>query len=262
MIFNAFNTTPFDQVRVVILGQDPYPTPGHAHGLAFSAEPDVTPLPRSLANIYRIDVKTLPVNRFDNLIDYLHRYDKLALQALKIETLEQYHAYCSKGFDYLQGYFFGKPHVYTSSDLSASKLAIVQLLAKVHDLDTPIEPIAAFAGQNQFRHHIGVTYVAMDGGDILGFLTVGVAIPTPGMVGGFHEFFRIALTQAYGVDVDVAVREKAAQCPGREGQDDVVDLAAGEQAEPPEVQVVDVVLPIRRLERLGPSLQQEAELDR
>jgi EAL and modified HD-GYP domain-containing signal transduction protein len=95
----------------------------------------------SLANIYRIDVKTLPVNRFDNLIDYLHRYDKLALQALKIETLEQYHAYCSKGFDYLQGYFFGKPHVYTSSDLSASKLAIVQLLAKVHDLDTPIEQL-------------------------------------------------------------------------------------------------------------------------
>lgn len=40
-------------VRVVILGQDPYPTPGHAHGLAFSVEPDVSPLPRSLGNIYK-----------------------------------------------------------------------------------------------------------------------------------------------------------------------------------------------------------------
>jgi uracil-DNA glycosylase len=40
-------------VRVVILGQDPYPTPGHAHGLAFSVAPDVRPLPRSLANIFK-----------------------------------------------------------------------------------------------------------------------------------------------------------------------------------------------------------------
>lgn len=42
-----------DQVRVVILGQDPYPTPGHAHGLSFSVAPDVRPLPRSLNNIYK-----------------------------------------------------------------------------------------------------------------------------------------------------------------------------------------------------------------
>lgn len=49
--FNAFNTTPFDQVKVVILGQDPYPTPGHAHGLSFSVLPDVRPLPKSLTNI-------------------------------------------------------------------------------------------------------------------------------------------------------------------------------------------------------------------
>lgn len=40
-------------VRVVILGQDPYPTPGHAHGLSFSVAPDVRPLPRSLTNIYK-----------------------------------------------------------------------------------------------------------------------------------------------------------------------------------------------------------------
>jgi uracil-DNA glycosylase len=49
----AFNATPFDHVRVVILGQDPYPTPGHAHGLSFSVQAGVNPLPKSLVNIFR-----------------------------------------------------------------------------------------------------------------------------------------------------------------------------------------------------------------
>ena len=51
-ILRAF-TQPFDQVRVLIVGQDPYPTPGHAVGLSFSVDPGVRPLPRSLANIFR-----------------------------------------------------------------------------------------------------------------------------------------------------------------------------------------------------------------
>lgn len=51
-ILRAF-MQPFDQVRVLIVGQDPYPTPGHAVGLSFSVEPDVRPVPRSLANIFR-----------------------------------------------------------------------------------------------------------------------------------------------------------------------------------------------------------------
>lgn len=51
--FAALELTPPETTRVVILGQDPYPTPGHAHGLAFSVEPDVHPLPRSLSNIYK-----------------------------------------------------------------------------------------------------------------------------------------------------------------------------------------------------------------
>ncbi len=49
--FNALNSTPFDAVKVVILGQDPYPTLGHAHGLCFSVMPEVKPLPKSLLNI-------------------------------------------------------------------------------------------------------------------------------------------------------------------------------------------------------------------
>ena len=52
-IFNALATTSYDQVRVLLVGQDPYPTPGHAHGLCFSVKPTVRPLPFSLRNIYR-----------------------------------------------------------------------------------------------------------------------------------------------------------------------------------------------------------------
>lgn len=51
--FNALNSTPLDQVKVVILGQDPYPTPGHAHGLCFSVLPEVRPIPKSLINIFK-----------------------------------------------------------------------------------------------------------------------------------------------------------------------------------------------------------------
>jgi len=51
--FEALNHTPLEQVKVVILGQDPYPTKGHAHGLCFSVQPEVRPLPKSLVNIYK-----------------------------------------------------------------------------------------------------------------------------------------------------------------------------------------------------------------
>jgi uracil-DNA glycosylase len=51
--FNALNSTPINKVKVLILGQDPYPTKGHAHGLCFSALPTVSPLPKSLLNIYK-----------------------------------------------------------------------------------------------------------------------------------------------------------------------------------------------------------------
>lgn len=49
--FNALNSMPFNKLKVVILGQDPYPTQGHAHGLCFSVMPEVKPLPKSLLNI-------------------------------------------------------------------------------------------------------------------------------------------------------------------------------------------------------------------
>lgn len=51
-MFSAFNSTPFDQVKVVILGQDPYHGPNQAHGLCFSVKPGVR-VPPSLVNIYK-----------------------------------------------------------------------------------------------------------------------------------------------------------------------------------------------------------------
>jgi uracil-DNA glycosylase len=63
-VFTAFEVTPFDDVAVVILGQDPYHGPGQAHGLAFSVLPGI-PAPPSLKNVYKElqeDLKTKPVD--------------------------------------------------------------------------------------------------------------------------------------------------------------------------------------------------------
>jgi uracil-DNA glycosylase len=67
LVLRAFDT-PFDEVRVLIVGQDPYPTPGHPIGLSFAVDPSVRPVPRSLANIYRElqdDVGVAPVPHGD-----------------------------------------------------------------------------------------------------------------------------------------------------------------------------------------------------
>lgn len=52
LVFNAFNLCPFDKVKVVIIGQDPYHEPGQAHGLSFSVQ-DGVPFPPSLQNIFK-----------------------------------------------------------------------------------------------------------------------------------------------------------------------------------------------------------------
>lgn len=69
LIFNAFELTPFDSVKVVILGQDPYHGPGQAHGLCFSVPDGVKP-PPSLMNIFKeiaTDTGLLPSGRSGNL---------------------------------------------------------------------------------------------------------------------------------------------------------------------------------------------------
>ena len=64
-ILRAFSV-PLESVRVLIVGQDPYPTPGHAVGLSFSVSPETRPLPRSLQNIHRELVDDLGVSKPSN----------------------------------------------------------------------------------------------------------------------------------------------------------------------------------------------------
>ncbi len=64
-IFSAFDATPFEQVKVVILGQDPYHGRGQAHGLSFSVQPGV-PIPPSLLNIYKEIERDLGIARPDH----------------------------------------------------------------------------------------------------------------------------------------------------------------------------------------------------
>ena len=68
LIFNAFNLTPFDKVKVIIIGQDPYHGLGQAHGLSFSV-PDGVPFPPSLRNIFQElhDDLGIPIARTGNL---------------------------------------------------------------------------------------------------------------------------------------------------------------------------------------------------
>lgn len=89
LILRAF-TTPLDDVRVLIVGQDPYPTPGHAVGLSFSVAPDVRPLPRSLQNIHRELVDDLGVARPANgdLVPWTHAGVMLLNRVLTVRAGE------------------------------------------------------------------------------------------------------------------------------------------------------------------------------
>lgn len=81
LIFNAFNLCPFDKVKAVIIGQDPYHEPGQAHGLCFSVQ-DGTPMPPSLVNIFKEMVSdtggTMPAS---GDLSYLARQGVLLLNA-------------------------------------------------------------------------------------------------------------------------------------------------------------------------------------
>lgn len=94
--FEALNRTPLDKVKVVILGQDPYPTRGHAHGLCFSASPEVKPLPKSLKNIYKELQDDCGIDNFHTgfLLPWAEQ-GVLLLNA--ILTVEEGHTHAHKG---------------------------------------------------------------------------------------------------------------------------------------------------------------------
>jgi uracil-DNA glycosylase len=98
-IFNAFNFTPFDDVRVVIIGQDPYHGMGQAHGLCFSVPYGVTP-PPSLVNIFK-EIKAdlgLPVPPHGNL-EHWARQGVLLLNATLTVRANQAGSHQGKGWE-------------------------------------------------------------------------------------------------------------------------------------------------------------------
>lgn len=86
-IFNAFALCPFDQVRVVILGQDPYHGPHQAHGLCFSVQ-NTVPLPPSLQNIYKelSSDLSIPVRTNGNLTSWAEQGVLLLNATLTVEA--------------------------------------------------------------------------------------------------------------------------------------------------------------------------------
>lgn len=95
----------------------------------------------AIADNYRVDVKRLRTDQLDQLTKFLRRYKNLSLRALKVENLEEYDLYRTRGYDLFQGYFLGSPRIHQVRDLSVNKLAIMELLAAVHNLDTPIDEL-------------------------------------------------------------------------------------------------------------------------
>src|SRR5215204_3152368 len=89
LLFNAFNTTPFDSVKVVLLGQDPYHGPGQAHGLCFSVPDGITP-PPSLVNIFKElhNDSGVPLPRSGNLMRWAQQGVLLLNASLSVRANE------------------------------------------------------------------------------------------------------------------------------------------------------------------------------
>lgn len=89
LFFNAFNTTPFESVKVVLLGQDPYHGPGQAHGLCFSVPDGITP-PPSLVNIFKElhNDTGVPIPRSGNLTRWAQQGVLLLNASLSVRANE------------------------------------------------------------------------------------------------------------------------------------------------------------------------------
>ncbi len=97
--FNALNSTPLDQVKVVILGQDPYPTPGHAHGLCFSVKPEVKPIPKSLINIFQELNDDLEINNQNGNLQNWANQGVLLLNSVLTVEQGQPNSHQGKGWE-------------------------------------------------------------------------------------------------------------------------------------------------------------------
>lgn len=95
-----------------------------------------------LADIVKVDLLALTPKQLTSQVADMRRINpRIRLLAEKVETQEQY-LYCkSLGFDYFQGYFFAKPQIVKGQHLPTSKLALLELLAKVYDNDIELDKL-------------------------------------------------------------------------------------------------------------------------
>lgn len=101
LMYNAFNLTPFDKVKMVIIGQDPYHEPHQAMGLSFSV-PKGVELPPSLKNIYKEIENDLNIKMFPNGdLTYLAKQGVLLLNAILTVTEKEALSHDKKGYDIL-----------------------------------------------------------------------------------------------------------------------------------------------------------------
>ena len=161
LYFNALNSTPFDQVRVVILGQDPYHGPGQAHGLCFSVLKGVRP-PPSLVNIYK-EIQSdigLPASALAHgCLESWTRQGVLLLNS--VLTVEQHKAasHQGKGWEQFTDRIIGllseraKPCVFLLWGSYAQKKGSVIDLSRHHVLKAPHpSPLSAHRGFFGCRH--------------------------------------------------------------------------------------------------------------
>ncbi|WP_316785168.1 uracil-DNA glycosylase [Pedobacter frigiditerrae] len=120
-IFNAFNHTPFDKVKVVILGQDPYHGQGQAHGLSFSVQKGIT-VPPSLKNMYKELAEEFPDFKIPNHGDLTAWADQgvLLLNATLTVRANEAGSHQKQGWEIFTDYVI--------SQLSAQKTGLVFLL--------------------------------------------------------------------------------------------------------------------------------------
>jgi uracil-DNA glycosylase len=98
--FNALQSTAIADVKVVILGQDPYPTIGHSHGLCFSVLPEVKPLPKSLQNINKELLSDIQVdNRHSGYLQPWAQQGVLLLNAVLTVEAGQANSHQKKGWE-------------------------------------------------------------------------------------------------------------------------------------------------------------------
>lgn len=91
-----------------------------------------------IADNVRVDVKAIEPAQVDRLTAFLRRRRHLTLRALKIESLDDYDRFRRAGYDYFQGFFLGSPRTHRIHELSVNRLAVMQLLAAVQDVDTSV----------------------------------------------------------------------------------------------------------------------------